>query len=430
MHGVRLWNWLLVLLLLLTAAPFATAQEEQSGDDEHLRFLRVTGERNKRLSLEVAVQEFERQGEAGPRVALVGVAHIGDPELYQQLQAILSEYDIVLYEAVTPAGVGKATGETDEERAKNTKRALRFVASVAELHREAHGRYPDSAEQLKNTIEQSEAIAVNWFKEAMTDAWSRPIVYESLEEGSGFRVTSYGSDGVPGGEGFRSDLHVGHSDDIEPLAIDRDNIQQQLASALGMAYQLAEMDYTAPNWRNSDMNLAQLSEAFGERDLKMGDLEAIAGGGFPAAVAKMLLGLVTWLDQMMEGAVSDMAKVMMIEVLSNQRLIEQSLHQMGEGFGEVLINERNKIPIRDLESIIRDEPEVESVAIFYGAAHMDDFARRLERLGYEPTSVRWIPAITWRVEDSTLHPRQVQQMRRMIRQTLREQMRQLQQMQQ
>jgi hypothetical protein len=120
-----------------------------------------------------------------------------------------------------------------------------------------------------------------------------------------------------------------------------------------------------------------------------------------------------------------MAKVMMIELLSDPNVSGEGLKQFGEGFTEVIVDLRNQTVIDDLQELIKNEPATPTVAIFYGAAHMKDMAKRLkDQLGYEPTGqVDWLTAINVDVAHSALAPADVRQMRMMIRQMIRQQFR-------
>ena len=53
------------------------------------QFLRIEEERGKWVALEIASREY--QLENGPRVALVGVAHIADRSFYRSVQRLLAE---------------------------------------------------------------------------------------------------------------------------------------------------------------------------------------------------------------------------------------------------------------------------------------------------------------------------------------------------
>ena len=75
--------------------------------------------------------------------------------------------------------------------------------------------------------------------------------------------------------------------------------------------------------------------------------------------------------------------------------------------------------IDQLRTIRELEPEVESVAVFYGAAHMRDMADRLtSQLGYQAAGETWITAIKVDLKHSAIPPRQLEFLRRTIKQQL------------
>ena len=55
--------------------------------------------------------------------------------------------------------------------------------------------------------------------------------------------------------------------------------------------------------------------------------------------------------------------------------------------GSVLLSERNKAAIRALEDQLGRGKK--RLSIFYGAAHMPDLARRVEKLGFSPVETTW-----------------------------------------
>ena len=104
-------------------------------------------------------------------------------------------------------------------------------------------------------------------------------------------------------------------------------------------------------------------------------------------------------DLVFDGAIADTVKVMMIEMLGNEEMMGQSLDQMGDGFSEVIIDLRNQVVIDDLVLLLeREGADVETIGIFYGAAHMPDMAERMrDQLGYveveDPDAVEWFDVI-------------------------------------
>ncbi|HWB21177.1 MAG TPA: hypothetical protein VG711_12835, partial [Phycisphaerales bacterium] len=128
-----------------------------------------------------------------------------------------------------------------------------------------------------------------------------------------------------------------------------------------------------------------------------------------------------------DGAVTDMFKIMMIQLLADPSALE-GMKQFGPGFEEVIVGLRNQTALDSLKTLIEKEPNTPSVAIFYGAAHMGDMAKKLrDQFGYEPTDkVEWLSAITVDIEHSALTPAEVRQMRIMMKQMMRQMRAQMQ----
>jgi len=407
------------LLLALTPATASVAAQEETGTDTDDSFLRIVESPGDSLALDVAARTYTPADGEGPRVALVGVAHIGEKALYTDLQELLDGFDVVLYESVKPAGAGRPSGETDEARAESTRHAMEFVAGVVELAHAELGSYPLDAEALVASAKKVDPRISQWTALALVDAWGEPLRYE-VEEGGGFVLRSFGADGEPGGEGHAADISV-DDESTEPLALGEDGIQAQLADALGLEFQLTAMDYGHDNWRCSDVTLDELASALAERGIDFGPIGgSLAGSSLTAKVAGGILKLVRVLDAMIDGLVSDMAKVMMIELLGNEEFTEKAIEQQfGGEFAEVLVNHRNDVVIADLKRLIDEEPDVESVAIFYGAAHMPDFVRQLKELGYESESVEWTTAMEVDLRNSAMSESEIRMIRRMILQQMR-----------
>jgi hypothetical protein len=62
---------------------------------------------------------------------------------------------------------------------------------------------------------------------------------------------------------------------------------------------------------------------------------------------------------------------------------------------EILIRARNDVVVKDLQAELKRRSPAKSIAIFYGAAHMEDFERRLTQdLNYRPARDEWFPAFS------------------------------------
>ena len=129
-----------LLLAGVGAAPLPPVQTEP--------YVRASEDPGKLIALEMAARSFAPEQGAGPTVALVGVAHIGERKLYDAVQTLLDEHDVVLYESIKPAGTGGAGGRNEQQRIQSTRAAMGFVATVLEAHHRGRQKYPDDLEEL------------------------------------------------------------------------------------------------------------------------------------------------------------------------------------------------------------------------------------------------------------------------------------------
>ncbi len=383
--------------------------------------LKVVDDGGRSVALDIAIWRFQRDG--APDVELIGVAHIADRSFYREVQALLDESDVVLYESVMPPGAGGAGGETDEERAASTERAMQFLASLIEAYRVRHGAYPESSDELATFVEDVDSRLADAAGDAGTDGWGAAVQYSTRDDGASFKLTSTGADRADDGDDIL--VTSEHAVPAAQLAGDGVQIQAELAHALDLEFQLDGIDYAGPGFRVSDMAADELDAAMRERGLDFGVLSDTLGGtSLPARIAAIMLRVIRVLDAMMDGAIADTCKVLLIEMIGDPTVLEQSLDQFGEGFAEVVIGSRNQEPVEDLAAIIEKEPEVKTVAILYGAAHLPDLAERLVgQLGYELVEEEWLRAIEVDLTTSAIDKRTMVQMRMMVRQMMRSQAR-------
>ena len=427
-----IWAVALMCAASTVAAKSAHEQEAKAPAERPQQYLRVTEDKGNSISLEIASHDYVRADGTGPKVGLIGVAHIADETFYKAIAQLLEEYEVVLYESVKPEGTGGAGGETHDERVASTRAALAFAGSVIESYRAKFNTYPKDVSTIEKFAAERDARMVKLLQVAMIDAWSRPVSYEPITNRSGntigYRLRSFGADGKDGGEGENADLDLGEQAMPEPLALSADDgLQSQLADALGLEFQLTSLPYDKQNWRCSDMAMDEVNRRLAAKGIDFSLMGGtLAGTSFPATLIKVLLGMIKIADTFTEGAVTDTFKVVMIEVLSDPSILDQGLAQLGAGFGEVIINDRNQVVIDDLKVLIEKEPQVKSVAILYGAGHMPDLVSRMhEQLGYgiQPTQERWFSAMGVNLAESKVTPESLQMIRRMIKQSMRQQLR-------
>lgn len=368
-----------------------------------------------RAVLEVAAMRFV--AEDLPTVTLVGVTHIGEQSFYEALQALFDSKDLVLYESVMPRSVMGVGQVPPEERAARTREAMTLLAELLEAVRLKSRDLPAELPHLAESMREVDTRFVRLVPNLTRDAWGREILYERRFDDRGeaidFELRSLGADGACGGRGDAADIVLKRP---SSSSLAEEGLQAKLADALGLRFQLRAIDYSKPNFVLADMNLAEVKESLEARGLDDGGLlGTLAGSSFSGRMATMLLGLLKLADGLLGGTLREMIKAVLLELFADGEILGAAEQQMGKGFMEVIVVERN---IAALEGL-RDVPPTASVAVFYGAAHLPDMALRLEEAGYRLDEVTWFPAIEADLAKAGLDQRQLATLRRDIRAALR-----------
>ena len=169
-------------------------------------------------------------------------------------------------------------------------------------------------------------------------------------------------------------------------------MQNGLKDMLDLSYQLDEIAYDAANFVHADMTSDMLRKSMEERDES---LYVYFWRAFFAAMddyARDPLGLRDL--QVVSGALtSGRGNALKIALAHDLVSTSFSSDVFGGENGSALIEARNEHAIEVLKEQIGAGNR--QLGIFYGAAHMPDFERRLrDELGLEKTNVEWIDA--WR----------------------------------
>ena len=185
---------------------------------------------------------------------------------------------------------------------------------------------------------------------------------------------------------------------------DLGTLQNTMAESLGLAFQLDGIDYERPNFRNSDLSIEEIGQLIAKEGRPGGKpsktaqefqnlLEMMQGDSVVAALVTAgmkLIGSNPKLQAMM--------KLMMIEVLGRfegDMSKFQGLPPEWQRLIEILLHARNEAVLKDLRAEIGKRTPPKSIAIFYGAAHMEDMQRRLTReMHYAPGRQEWLSAFS------------------------------------
>jgi len=165
-------------------------------------------------------------------------------------------------------------------------------------------------------------------------------------------------------------------------------LQGGMQNALGLAFQLEEIDYARDNMVHADMNAGEFARDMQDRGeslvgllFRAWALSMAEQGAAPGQQADLLKVLLADDRQLA-------LKRMMAEQLSGQ---VDLLERIAGPDGSALIEGRNERALDVLREQLDDGAR--RVAIFYGAGHMPDFAERLVAdFGFEHVGSEWIEA--------------------------------------
>lgn len=167
-------------------------------------------------------------------------------------------------------------------------------------------------------------------------------------------------------------------------------LQQAAGDALRLSFQLDELDYRAPNLVHSDLSWAEIQDLLGGSSMPPPPKEKLLERFLPRPQRGRERGDDPFADS---PEVRRSLKVFLGQLLGDipAALALLNLENPDERT-DILIAARNR---RAMDVLAPHLGEPGRVALLWGAAHMPDFARRLARLGFERTSLRW--HLAWKI---------------------------------
>ncbi len=206
------------------------------------------------------------------------------------------------------------------------------------------------------------------------------------------------------------------------------SMQSTLAQSLGLVFQLEAIDYDRTNFLNSDLSVAQIQKIMSEGEPAEAP-GAGKGGGASSSFDSLLqiMDGTSFLGSLFKLGMQLMASSPQLQAVAKLTLIEaigrlkgdmsdvQGLPPEWKKLIQVLIQARNENLLNDLKVERQKLPPRASIAVFYGAGHMDNLENRLvNELHYRPVEERWLPAFSVNLKKSGISPSEAAFMRSMI----------------
>jgi general secretion pathway protein G len=121
---------------------------------------------------------------------------------------------IVILGLLAALVVPKLIGRTEEAKKTQARVQIKNIEQALGLFKLDNGFYPDTGQGLEALVRIPEAgrIPKNYKKDAYLDRvpkdpWGEPYVYVSPGTRGDYEISSYGADGVAGGEGEDADIN-------------------------------------------------------------------------------------------------------------------------------------------------------------------------------------------------------------------------------
>jgi hypothetical protein len=171
------------------------------------------------------------------------------------------------------------------------------------------------------------------------------------------------------------------------------NAQHGMTKMLGLEFQLDQIDYSAENFVHADMSPKEFDAAMQKRGESWWTMfTRLMTEGVERAERGKPTGPELGIGDLWGLFFGKDREVRLRRIMAEQFTdMEVLTAAFGGEEGSSLITDRNGAALEVLSEQIADGKK--RMAIFYGAAHMEDFDRRLrEDFGMEPEEVEWVEA--------------------------------------
>ena len=160
--------------------------------------------------------------------------------------------------------------------------------------------------------------------------------------------------------------------------------QMVLKDILGMEFQTQHMDYTRKHFKRADTDLSSLKAVMKEKKVSLPTDNKLV-----RLLLRVLLGFMDTDSVKKNPALQSMLRSRMAPMLADA---DKLMEKMGGGLQAVLIDYRNEVAMKVLEEELQGGRKNDRLALFYGAAHLPDFAQRLGATGWSCQGTDWVTA--------------------------------------
>ena len=159
-----------------------------------------------------------------------------------------------------------------------------------------------------------------------------------------------------------------------------------LSDALGLDFQLADIDYRRKAWRNVDLTMEDLdrlnAKESGGKPSQFDQVKGVLEPGSPMAKSlSMAMGMAT-------PGMKEAIKMLMIRVAGSE-----STPGLDPATERIILVARNRAVLDALDAAFAGASPPRAIGVFYGAKHLADLQRTLvEKYGYRLDEKRWFGA--------------------------------------
>jgi hypothetical protein len=205
------------------------------------------------------------------------------------------------------------------------------------------------------------------------------------------------------------------------------SMQSTLAHSLGLVFQLDAIDYDRTNFLNSDLSIDQIQKIM-SGGAPLGPPGAKGAGGTPFETLLQIMDGSSFLGSLFKAGLQFLAASPQLQAMAKLTFVEavgrlrgdladvQGLPPDWKELIKVLIEARNKNLVEDLKEELKKVPASGSIAVFYGAGHMDDLEKRVtSELHYRPVEEKWLTAFSVDLQKGGISPAEAEMIRGLVK---------------